>query len=244
MKHDMAMTKELNQFVRSVEDLTNRPHGTEGCGLLWGEPGTGKTTATAWVANQYDAVFVRALGCWTVTSMLGALCTELGSHRMCRRSDMVEYICKNLAEKPRPIFIDEADYLFRQEDMMDSIRDIYDISGAPVILIGMEEIARKIQQHGRFARRITQWIEFKGLDLSDTALVAARCCECVVGEDLLEFLHRESRGNIGRVIIGLARIETMAKTNRLASVGLAAWGTRQLFYDQPTFGKGRKRGDA
>jgi DNA transposition AAA+ family ATPase len=241
MKPAMAMTKNLRRFINAVDELMNRPAGTEGCGLLWGEPGEGKTTAVAYVANLYDAVFVRAVGCWTVTSMLGELCKELGGQRMLRRADMIEWICRQLAERPRPVFIDEADYLFQQEAMMDAVRDIYDLSGCPVILIGMEDIARKIQNHGRFARRITQWIEFKGLDLDDTRAVAETCAECNIAPDLIKHLHTEARANIGRIIIGLTRIEKLAKMNGITQVSLEQWDNRELFYDQPVFGKRSKR---
>ena len=62
--------------------------------------------------------------------------------------------------------------------------------------------------------------------------------------DRLRDAYRRLESELGRVIIGLARIETMARASRLATVTLQAWGNRTLFYDQPTFGKGRKRGDA
>jgi DNA transposition AAA+ family ATPase len=221
----------------------NATPGTEKCGLLWGDPGEGKTTAVGYCANLYDAIFVRAVGCWTVTSMLGELCKELGGHRMCRRSDMIEFICRQLAEKQRPVFIDEADYLFSQDTMLDAVRDIYDLSGSPVILIGMEDIARKIQNKSRFARRITQWIEFNGLDLDDAQTVVRECTEIAIDDDLLHHLHKVSAGNIGRIIIGLSRIEVMAKTSRLESVSLRQWGDRPLFYDQPVFGRKAKGGN-
>lgn len=241
MKAKMAMTDNLQQFMTAVDNLINRPQGTEGMGLLWAEPGHGKSTAVGYVATALDGVFVRAVGCWTVTSMLGELCRELGGQRMLRRSDMVEFIVKRLAEKPRPIFIDEADYLFNQFEMVDSLRDIYDMSGSPVILIGMEDIARKLQQHSRIARRITQWVEFAGLNFADARLVASDCCEVEVSDDLLTYLHAESCGNIGRIIIGLTRIERKAKMNGLNSIDRAAWQDGALFYDQPAFSARKKK---
>lgn len=237
----MAMTANLRNFMDAVDNLMNRPQGTEGMGLLWGEPGEGKSTAVAYIANTLGAVYVRALGCWTVTSMLGELCRELGGERKLRRSDMVEFIVQKLAEHPRPIFVDEADYLFSQFSMIDSLRDIYDMSGSPVILIGMEDIARKLQQHSRIARRITQWIEFTGLTIEDTRLVARDCCEVAVSDDLLTYLHKEAAGNIGRIIIGLTRIERKAKANSLTAISYGDWNEAPLFYDQPTFSS-RKKG--
>lgn len=240
MNAKMTMTDNLQQFLSAIDDLMNRPQGTEGMGLLYADPGQGKSTAVAYAANALDGVFVRAVGCWTVTSMLGELCRELGGQRMCRRSDMVEFIVKRLADKPRPIFVDEADYLFNQFSMIDSLRDIYDMSGSPVILIGMEDIARKLQQHSRIARRITQWVEFTGLSMGDARRVANECCEVEVSDDLLGYLHAESRGNIGRTIIGLTRIERKAKMNGLARIDCSGWQDAALFYDQPAFSARKK----
>jgi DNA transposition AAA+ family ATPase len=237
MKHEMAMTKNMRRFLASVDELMNRPMGTEGMGLLWGEPGEGKSTSVAYVADQYDAVYVRAMGCWTVTSMLGELCKELGGSRMLRRADMIDWIQRQLADNPRPIFVDEADYLFRQFEMMDALRDIYDVSSCPVILIGMEDIARKIQNHGRFARRITQWIEFQGIDLDDARALVASICEINIADCLLGYLHQEARANIGRMTIGIRRIEKMAQASNLKTITREQWGDRPFFYDQPIFGR-------
>lgn len=235
MRHTMAMTKNMRRFMNAVEELMNRPQGTEGMGLLWGEPGEGKSTALAFVVNAKSGVFVRAVSSWTVTTMLGKIAEELGGHRMLRRADMIDFIVQKLAENPRPIFVDEADYLFKQLEMVDSLRDIYDMSGCPVILCGMEEIGRRIQAHARFARRVTQWIEFEGIDLQDARTLADTICEVAISDDLLRHLHKEARGNIGRMVIGLTKIERMAKANGLDEVDFDQWAERPLFYDQPVF---------
>lgn len=237
MKHELAMTKNLLRFRQAVDDLMTRPVGVEGMGLLWGEPGEGKSTAISYVADQLDAEFVRAMGCWTVTSMLGELCLALGGRRMLRRADMIDWIIERLANKPRPIFVDEADYLFRQFEMMDALRDIYDKSGCPVVLIGMEDLARKLQNHGRFGRRITQWVEFKGVDIDDARTLAETVCDVEIEKDLLNYIHKEARANVGRMVVALTRIEKMANSGGLPKVTLDDWGNRPLFYDQPAFSK-------
>ncbi|OHD22317.1 MAG: AAA family ATPase [Spirochaetes bacterium GWB1_59_5] len=241
MIYQTAMTKNMKRFTAAVDDLMNRPMGTEGMGLLWGEPGEGKSTAVAHVASTYDADYIRAMGCWTVTSMLGDICKALGyaGRRMCRRADMIAWIIQRVAENPRPLFIDEADYLFNQWSMLDALRDIYDTGGCPIILVGMEDIARRIQNEKRFARRVTQHIEFKGVDMDDAHCLATTVCETGVAPDLLEYLHREAAANIGRMVIGLSRIEKFGRANRLDQVTLKQWGERELFYDQPQFGRRR-----
>jgi hypothetical protein len=239
----MAQTQNVWKFMNAVEELLNRPMGTEGMGLLWGEPGEGKSTAVARVCDKYDGIYVRAVGCWTVTSMLGDICRELGGERKLRRSDMVDYIIHELRKdnRPlRPIFIDEADYCFRQFEMVDSLRDIYDLSGCPVVMIGMEDIAKKIKANARIARRITQWVEFKGLDLNDVNVVADECCDVDIAEDLCRYIHKECSANIGRIIIGLSRIEKLAKAAGKAVMTCEDWQGKPLYYDQPTFGRRSK----
>lgn len=245
MKHKMVQTKDLRRFMQSIDELLNRPQGTEGMGLLWGPPGTGKSTSIAFVANMYEGIYVRALGCWTVTSMLGTLCEELGGKRKLRRADMVDFVVGELTKnnaKPRPIFVDEADYCFRQFDMIDSLRDIYDLSGCPVILIGMENIARDIREHDRIARRITQWIEFSGLDMDDARQVAKELCEVEIKPDLVQYIHQQTNGNIGRIVIGLTKIEKYAEANGMKSVSADQWAEKPLYFDQPSFGRKKKNG--
>jgi DNA transposition AAA+ family ATPase len=254
MRHKTVKTKDVRNFQQALDDLLDRPEGTEGMGVLWGPPGTGKSTSLAYFTNAYDGIFIRALTCSTVTSLLGDICTALGwvssnpnKRRMLRKADMVEFIIRKLTRGesgepdplPRPIFVDEADYCFRQFELMDILRDIYDLSGCPVIFVGMEDIARKIKEQGRFARRITQWIEYKGLDLEDTIQVSSEVCDIELSRELIEYVHKETSGNIGRQIIALTRIERHARATNKTLIDLGTWGDRPLYFDQPTFARKR-----
>jgi len=245
MRYEMAMTKNVRRFLGAVRELTQRGPGLEGMGLLGGEPGEGKTTTLAFVCNQVNGVYVRANACWTVTAMLGEICHELGLPRQRLKHPMMNAAIEALMNEPRPIFVDEADYLLRQIEMIDSLRDIYDLApGAAVVLVGMEDLARRIREHGRLARRVTQWIEFTGIDLADTRVLALAVCEMAVTDDLLKDLHGKARGNIGREVVGLSKIEAYGKANGHGPdkpVTLAAWGDRPYFYDQPSFARRRKQ---
>ena len=180
-----------------------------------------------------------------MTSLLEAIIIELHGIPGRRRSQMEDWIEKRLMEarEDRLILVDEADYLFTgrmlSNDMLDVLRDIYDSTGTPIILAGMENIARRIQEEGRFARRITSWVEFQGIDLDDARIVADTLCEVGVADDLLEHMHRECKANIGNIVPALSRIETLGKTTGIETVNMAAWGERPLYFGQPKF---RRRG--
>lgn len=237
MRTTLAMTSNVKRFLGAVKALHERADCEEGMCVLYGEPGEGKTTVVAYTVDQYNGVFLRAQATWTTTSMLQRLCEELGIEPSHRRVSMFDNVVKELNKNPRPIVIDEADYLLRQEEMLDTLRDIYDLVKNPVILVGMEKFARTLRgpKFSRHARRITQVVEFRGLDLGDVVTVAKTLCEVAVADDLLDYVKAETRGNIGRVVIALSKIESYARANRKAQVTLADWGQKPLYFDQPSF---------
>ena len=240
MKDELAMTKNVRRFMGAISELRSRSLGVEGMGILWGEPGEGKTTVVAYATNQVNGVFIRMNASQTMTSLLAMLTLELGGSPVARRAPMMAWITRRLMEEDRVIFVDEADYLFNQMEMLDILRDIYDLTSTPVILIGMDQIARRIQDNGRFARRITQWMEFKGIDLDDARTLADTICEVKLADDLVRHLHRETKANIGRMVVGLSRIERLGNASGLDTVTLADWGARPLYFDQPKFRRPRK----
>ena len=97
-----------------------------------------------------------------------------------------------------------------------------------------------LQRCGRLARRITSWVEFKGIDLEDSRIVADTLCEVRVADDLIAHLHKEAKANIGRIVVGLSRIERVGLTSGVETVSLADWRDRPLFFDQPNFRKRRE----
>jgi DNA transposition AAA+ family ATPase len=243
MRYELAKTKNVRKFLAVLNDLRVRPMGVEGMGILWGKPGEGKSTVLAYATNIFNGIFIRAKRSWTMTSLLEAIIIELRGVPGRRRSQMEDWIEKRLMEarEERIILVDEADYLFSRNmasnDMLDVLRDIYDSTGTPVILAGMENIARRIQEEGRFARRITSWVEFQGIDLDDARIVADTICEVGVADDLLAHMHRECKASIGNIVPALSRIENLGKTTGIKTVDMAAWGDRPLYFAQPKFGR-------
>ncbi|MFZ4437102.1 MAG: AAA family ATPase [Syntrophales bacterium] len=241
MKFELAKTKNVRKFLAVMNDLRTRPRGVEGMGILWGKPGEGKSTILAYATNIFNGVFIRARRSWTMTSLLEAIIIELRGVPGRRRSQMENWIETRLMDsgEDRIIFVDEADYLFSRNmassDMLDVLRDIYDLTGTPIILAGMESIARRIQEEGRFARRITSWVEFQGIDLDDTRIVADTLCEIRVADDLLAHIHRECKASIGNIVPALSKIENLGKTTGIETVDMAAWGDRPLYFSQPKF---------
>lgn len=224
MRQAIAPISNIARLSAAGAALKGRAVGMPGIGLLWGPSGYGKTTAAAWWRTQVDAVYVRALRTWTAGGMLHAILRELRAEAPARISAQVERVVDLLARTGRPLLLDEADYVVDKGALVDTLRDIHDLSEAPIILIGMEHIKRRVELREQMAGRVSQWVEFRGADLSDAKLLATTLAEVAIDDELIQKLHDAAAGSVRRVVVGLSQIERRAKTRALKKIGLADWG--------------------
>ena len=229
MRNKLAPTKNVAALQLAFESLASRDQGVPGMGLVHGYTGAGKTTAVTWLVNRTHGVYVRATSGWTPSSMLAKVMSELGAAPMQKRADMLDWIAARLTETQRPLFVDEADYLVGNKSMLESLRDVHDLAGVPVVLIGMRGIEKRLTSNAQLSRRISHWVEFLPSDLDDARTVSAAVCEVELDDELLTALHAEAKGSIGLMVVGLSRIESLAKANGWTTVTAAQWGDRKLF---------------
>lgn len=243
MRIEIVQTSNVARVMAMTNRLLDEGRVDERMGLLHGLPGQGKTKAITHAVTQFRGVYLRATKAWSMTTMLKALAEELYIEPRGYRSQIQDGCVQALVEDPRPVFVDEADYLLQtgRTDMLDVLRDVYDLSGSPVILVGMEEIVHRIRKTGRWARfyrRITERVEFSGMPLADAQRVAGQLCEvevegalppgASVGDvdatgTLVERLYAEAEGSIGHYVPALARVERAARTNGLDRIDVALW---------------------
>ncbi|WKE64364.1 AAA family ATPase [Gallaecimonas kandeliae] len=238
MKEAIAPVKNVIATQDVFDSLAGRSYGVPGIGLIHGSTGLGKTTAVTHLFNQVNGIYVVARATDSATSLLSRIMDELGADPMPRVSRMVDHIIEQMSMHERSLFIDEADHLMRDVRMLETVRDIYDATEVPVVLIGMDQIARRISSRKQFYNRISEWAEFRPADLEDVMIMAETLLEdgIQVDPDLLDQLRKSAGGEMRRLAIGLGRIEKLAKTNELDFVTCAHWG------DQPFFGSSYRPG--
>ena len=229
MRNKLAAIKNVAALQVAFEALASRDPGVPGMGLVYGYTGAGKTTAVSWMVNRTAGLYVRATSGWTPSTMLARVMHELGAAPMQRRAQMLDYIIGSLQQSQRPLFVDEADYLLSDATMLESLRDVHDLAGVPVVLIGMDKINTRLVHRQQLTSRISQWVEFLPSDLEDARTLTDTVCEVGIDDELLATLHREAKGSVRRMVVGLSRIEALAKANGWAQVSAEQWGTRALF---------------
>lgn len=236
MKHDIVEVKNVIRSLECLDNLQARSVITPGIGLMHGPSGFGKTTTLCWLINQLgsmNAIYVRCYATDTPSSFLARIVAELGSDMLYPLRRSVDFIVERMNERQLPLFIDEADHIVGQAKTMETIRDLYDATEQPVVLVGMEEIARRISHRKQLFNRISEWVEFKPADLDDVHLFAEQLLEdgVSVGEDLLDYIRKRSGGEVRRILTALEKIERVALANELDHIDRESWGDRQLFLE-------------
>ena len=138
MKNVFVQTGNVKMFGENAHNLLNVDAGVPGMALIYGKRGLGKTKTAIWYAAKEGYVYLRAKRKWTPAWLLEELSIELqlAPARSFRR--MFGEICSTLVSDQRLVIIDEID--LASAEVIETIRDIHDITGAPVIMIGMENI--------------------------------------------------------------------------------------------------------
>lgn len=236
MKHKTVEVKNVLRTQTMFENLQTRSMITPGIGLIHGPSGYGKTTTVTYMFNElavagHQPLYVRCYATDTPSSFLARVMNEMGAEPMFPLRKMVDYIVRTMNEQSLALFVDEADHIIGQPKTMETIRDFYDSTEQPVVLIGMEEIARRISHRKQLFNRISEWVEFKAADIEDVHLFATELLDdrLSIAEDLLNFIRTKSGGEVRRILIALEKIERAMLASDEDFVDLASWGERPLF---------------
>lgn len=229
MPRSIAITHNVARLNYSYDQIKEREH-PEGMLVCWGAPGYGKTTAACELFVRERGIIATANAVWTPKAMLHTLLRELGSDtKGGSNSDLLDELIGLVAENSRPIFIDDAQFLFNSKKMLDCLRAVHDVAGSPILLIGQAStpaepgIEKRIKKFPQVADRVSHWVEFFPADIDDTRLIAEKCCSVEVDEPLLEALCKETKGNLRRIRLELARIQRYGLQQKLRICTLERW---------------------
>ncbi|MBC7168711.1 ATP-binding protein [Phenylobacterium sp.] len=225
----IAPLTNVSLFAELVERVMDRHRSLPAIGAFYGPSGFGKTFAATYGAHKRRAYYVEVGESWTKAKFCKALLTELGVPPRGTIGDMVEVIIRHLMETARPLIIDEADHIVKR-GYVETLREIHDKSGAPILLIGEELLPHKLQVWERFHNRVLDWVPAQPCDLRDVGLLARVYAPGVaIAEDLAMLLLTKSEARARRVAVNLDRVREFAMLEGRDAVDAAAWGDRALF---------------
>ena len=219
MNKIFVKTQNVKNFIGFVENLINKPKNIPKMGLVYGEPGLGKSQTALWLSCKYDGIYLRASNLMTGRWLLEEMVKELDEIPRFLTSDNFNIVVKKLKQKLQVIFIDEIDYLMNNYKTIETLRDIHDETDCPIIFIGMGLAHRKLERYKHLYDRFSEILRFEIFGVNDLSQIINQLSEIPFTLDAIEYIH--TKFNRFRQIIQLInKMEIFAKDNNLTEINM------------------------
>lgn len=217
MNRKFVRTRNVKNFIGLVENLINKPNNIPKMGLVYGDPGLGKSQTALWLSAKYDGVYLRCSNLMTGRWLLEELVKELDEIPRYLTSDNFNICVKKLKENTQVIIIDEVDYLLNDKRSIETLRDIHDETNCPIIFVGMGLAHKKIERFKHLFDRFSEIVKFETFSIADLKEIIEQLSEVPVTPDAIEIIHKKY--NRFRQIVQLInQFEIIAKENNLTEI--------------------------
>lgn len=225
----VAQITNLNLCDIAIERAVSRSANLPGLVCFYGPSGYGKSMAANYVANVRRARYVQAKSVWTKKHFLKAILFEMGIKPGGTIPEMADQVAEELAASGRPLIIDEMDHLV-DRNAVELVRDLYESSQAPILMIGEEALPAKLKKWERMHGRVLAWVPAQPVTIDDARQLATLYCRHIkVEDDLLARLVEVAHGSVRRVCVNLELIQEKALTAGKDVINLAHWGKGELY---------------
>lgn len=214
MKKAFIKTRNVKNFVALMENLKKCPANIPKMALVYGGHGLGKSQTILWWATNNDAVYVRANQGMTRRWLLSEIAEELGEVPFWHTQEIFNLIEQKLKFNQKIIIVDEVDYLISNQNTIETLRDLHDRTGVPIVLVGMGMADKKIARYKHLEDRIFEKLKFEHFNQQDISEIISNLSDIKFTDNAVEYLSIQS--NQFRQIIKLInKIEKIAKTNNI-----------------------------
>lgn len=213
MRETIIDTEAMMRFDAAVDEIVSADRGLSGFVLAYGQAGRGKSVAADRYFYSRGGAYVRVWEGWSQTSFLQRLLFEVRG----KDTDMPrhtgnrckELIVQTLQADRKPLFIDEADRL--KIDRIEDLRDIHEMTGVPVVLIGEEGLFGLLSERRRIWSRVAYEVEFGPISPSEVALYAMQAAGLNIPLNLSSEIAKKTEGDFRLVRNMMMLLEKSAK---------------------------------
>lgn len=227
--NNVAPLRNVMALSGLIDRIQTRGLGLPGMAVFYGPSGYGKTTAAVWNANKTRAYQVQVKSAWRGKKLCQSILLDLGIPPARTVADMVDQISEEIARSRRPLIIDEADHLMTNS-MIELVRDIYESSGAAIVLIGEERLPQKLQKYERVHGRMLDWVAAQPADLKEVGHLTRIYCRGIeLDAGMQELVLQASHASVRRICVNLDRVREFALTTGKSMITATDWGKRDFF---------------
>lgn len=222
MRKVFVETKNVKRLVAMVNTLMTRCVGIERLALVYGNPRLGKTEAIIWLINRFfaDAVFVRAIKIISARWLLEELVSSLGLDPAWRTKDLFDQARDALIGTDRLVIFDEIDYLTHDSRVIETIRDLNNLTNAPFIFIGMGTADRKLKRFPHLWGRFAQVVHFEPPNREDVTSILTKVCEVKIDESIIDAVCETQSLTLSMIYRWAQKIEGIARSKGLDRVSV------------------------
>lgn len=217
MRKTFVKTKNVKGFMNLIYSLKNKPENISKIGLIYGEAGLGKTKTALYLAIQHDAIYIRATNSMTSKWLLEGLAGELDEIPRFYTADIFRQCINALKSKPQIIIVDEIDYLLADFRAIESLRDLHDETGVPIVLIGMKLAKHKLKKHTHLFDRISKIYRFDEFDFQDVKQIVTELSEVEIQDSAIRVIHQKAT-RFRQIVQIIDKLEKAASANALTTI--------------------------
>lgn len=217
MKKVFVKTNNVKRFITMMNNLQNRAEGVPGMGLVYGEPGLGKTQTINWWAFKNDAILVRCTQLMTARWLLSEILEEMGEIYGYKISDCFKLVVRNLLVNPKIIIIDEVDYLTVDSRAVETLRDIHDKTNVPIVLVGMIYAKSRLKKFNHLYDRLSEIVKFEKFSKNDIKTIVQELSEVEMTDCAIRYIYT-NLNRFRQIVKVINKAEIIAKANGLNSI--------------------------
>lgn len=218
MKKVFVKTNNVKRFITMMNNLQNRAEGVPGMGLVYGEPGLGKTQAIKWWAFKNDAILIRCNKMMSARWLLKEILDYMSEIKPYSTSDSFDEVIRNLILTPRVLIVDEVDYLTMDKNKsIEILRDIHDKTNVSVVLVGMTNAHSRLKKFSHLYDRLSEIVKFERFSKSDIKTIVKELSEIELTDCAIKYIY-SNLNRFRQIVKVINKAETIAKANGLSSI--------------------------
>ena len=217
MKNSLIKTRNVKRFISLMDNLQKAPSNVSKMALVYGAFGLGKSQTIMWWVTNNDAIYVRCNHNISPRWLLSEIVKELDEVPCYTSQRLFEQIEEKLKYNPKILVVDEIDYLFSNKHTIETLRDIHDKLGIPVLLVGMELADKKLQKYGHINDRIFAKLKFEKLSKEDFREIIETLSEVKFSDNAIRYITNRNL-QFRQIVKVIAKSEQLANTNKLSEI--------------------------
>jgi len=217
MKPIFVKTKNVKGFINLIHNLKNKSDNISKIGLIYGNAGLGKTKTALYLSIQFNTIYVRAINKMTTKWLLEEIAKELDEIPRFYTADIFRQCVNALKQNPQMIIVDEIDYLLTDFRTIETLRDLHDETGVPIILIGMQLAKHKLKKHNHLFDRISEIYNFTEFEYSDIKQITEEISEVEITKEAVHIIHNKVK-SFRKIVEMIDMFEKVAQANGFTQI--------------------------